>query len=452
MRFIARFAQEKENCFEVITVYDETIKKESLNKQEPSVISIASDSPAAVWFERKMSDDFGIKILYADDTRPLVRHEHTVQNLFPMRKAFRQKVMEHNAITPLADTPSAKLITSVTHPYHLESFQLHFLDKEQMISEFEMMPFYKHRGIEKMVEGMKLEEARVIVERISASQTIAYQTAFLDIELQASKKSLPNMVKKRHLFLLELERVITHLTDLSILCQLMEFSKGSEFFIKYVEKGRVIMQKLTGSRFGFSSVRVEADFLPIEEVYDFLVLLDRELHQFERWIEKRDKILKKSLLLGRVSKAQAIKYGLVGIMARSVGVVLDRRDNQDAFVEYDYHINMEEGGDVFARFNIRISEIFTSLRIMRSLVIKETLSFNLGQPLEDGEYYAYVESASGEVMMYMALKDGLIERFFLRDPSFLNAQILPLSLKNTNVTELGLIMKSIPLNISAIDL
>jgi len=452
MRLIARFAQEKENCFEVITVYDETIKKESLNKQAPSVISIVRDFPAAAWFERKMSDDFGIKILYADDKRPLVRHEHATPNLFPMRKAFTQKVMEHNASTPLADTPTDKLVTTVTHPYHLESSQLRFLDKEQMISEFEMISFYKHRGIEKMVEGLKLEEARAIVERISASQTIAYQTAFLEIELQASKKSLPDVVKKRHLFLLELERVITHLTDLSILCQLMEFPKGSEFFIKYVEKGRVVMHKLTGSRFGFSSIRVDTDFLPIEEVYDFLVLLNKELHQFERWVEKRDKILKKSLLLGRISKAQAIKYGLVGIMARSVGIVLDRRDNNGLFVEYDYHINMEEGGDVFSRFNIRISEIFTSLRIMRSLSIKETLVYGLTQSVEDGEYYTYVESASGEVMMYMALKDGLIERFFLRDPSFLNAQILPLSLKNANVTELGLIMKSIPLNISAIDL
>jgi len=452
MRFIARFAQEKENCFEVITVYDKTIKKESLNKQAPTVISIVRDFPAAVWFERKMTDDFGIKILYADDKRPLVKHENSPQKIFPMRKAFTQNSIDRNAITSLTDNPSDKLVTSVTHPYHLESSQLHFLDKDQIISDFEMIPFYKHRGIEKMVEGLKLEEARAIVERIVASQTIAYQIAFLDIELQASKKFLPDMVKKRHLFLLELERVITHLTDLSILCQLMEFSKGSEFFIKYVEKGRVIMHKLTASRFGFSSVRVDADFLPIEEVYDFLVLLDKELHQFECWIEKRDKILKKSLLLGRISKAQALKYGLVGIMARSVGIVLDRRDHNGSFVEYDYHINMEEGGDAFSRFNIRISEIFTSLRIMRSLGIKETLYFSLGKPIEDGEYYAYVESALGEVMMYMALKDGVIKRFFLRDPSFLNAQILPVALENANVSDLSLIMKSIPLNISAIDL
>jgi len=452
MRLIARFAQEKDNALEVITVYDNSIEKETLDIETPDVISISKEFPSAAWFERKMTDDFGIKILESNDERSLVHHEHFPINIFPMRKRFINKRIEHNRIcTSLETLNEERLITSVTHPYHLESSQLQFLDNNKTILDFEMMPFYKHRGIEKMLEGLKLEEARGIVERISASQSIAYQTAFLDIELQASKKSLPERIKKRHLFLLELERVINHLSDLSILCQLMEFSRGSKFFIQYVEKGRVVMAKLTGSRFGFSSVRADSDFLPMDEVYEFLVILGKELPEFESWIVKKKKTFKKTLLLGQVSKEQALMYGLVGIMARSVGIAFDRRDNNNLFVECDYHINMEDDGDTFSRFNIRISEIFTSLRIMRSLVINNVLPFCLGTPI-DGEYYAYVESSAGEVMMYIALKDGLIERFFLRDPSFLNAQVLPMALENANVSDLSLIMKSIPLNISSIDL
>ena len=420
MRFIARFAQERENFLEVITVYDEVVKKESLNKETQTLLSITKEFPSAGLFESKMSNDFGIKILNSVDESPLV---NVNENFF----------------------------TTITHPYHLESSKICFLDKNRRISNFEMMPFYKHRGVEKMLEGLKLEEAMSIVERISASHTIAYQTAFLDIQLQASKKSLPDMIKKRHLFLLELERVINHLTDLSILCQLLEFTKGSEFFINYVEKARVIMKELTSSRFGFSSVRVDSDFLNMDEVYEFLVLLGKELPIFESWIVKRKKILKKTILLGQISKERALEYGLVGIMARSVGIPLDRRENNDFFLEYDYHINLEEEGDTLSRFSIRISEIFTSLRVMRSLVINNILPFFLGTPI-DGEYYAYVESSAGEVMMYISLKDGVIERFFLRDPSFLNIQVLPFALQDAKVSNLSLIMKSIPLNISAIDL
>ena len=451
MRLIARFAQEKETFFEVITVYDERTIKEQLNKKTPALISIAKDYPAAVWFERKITDDFGIEILYSNDERPLVKHEHFPKNIFPMRKEFTKDSIEYAKLAIQEDESNHAIIIGPTQPYHLESSQFQLFDRNQTIVHFEMMPFYKYRGIEKMLEGLTLEASREIVERISASQSIAYQIAFLDIELQATKKILPDIIKKRHTFLLELERIINHLTDLSMLCQLLEFDDGSKFFIKHVEEGRIAMKKLTANRFGFSSVRVDADFLDMDDVYDFLFLLEKELLEFESWIEKRDKILAKTLLLGQISKERAKAYGLVGIMARSLGIPLDRRNENNFFTKHDYYINIEESGDTFSRFNIRISEIFTSLRMMRNLVKNNVLPFFLGTNI-DGEYYTYVESSAGEVMMYVALKKGLIERFFLRDPSFLNAQILPFCIKNTEVSDLGLIIKSIPLNISAIDL
>lgn len=451
MRLIARFAQEKEKFFEVITVYDERTIKECLNKRTPALMSIAKDYPAAVWFERKIKDDFGIDILYADDERPLVKHEHFPSNIFPMRKAFIQNSVEHNKPDTLTDELNQGVIIGPTHPYHLESSEFQVFDRYETILHFEMMPFYKYRGIEKMLEGLNFNEARGIVERISASQTIAYQIAFLDIELQSAKKTLPEILKKRHAFLLELERIINHLTDLSMLCQLLEFDDGSKFLIQYVDEARDAMKKLTAHRFGFSSICVDSDFLNMDGIYDFLFLLEKELKEFEEWIGKRDKILVQTLLLGQVSKKITMDYGLVGIMARSLGVRLDRRENDIFFEKYDYYINLEEAGDTFSRFNMRLSEIFTSIRMMKNLIQNKVLPFFIGNVI-DGEYYSYVESSAGEVMMYVALKDGLIERFFVRDPSFLNAQVFSFCIRNSNVSDLGLILKSIPLNISAIDL
>ena len=451
MRLIARFAQEKEDFFEIITVYDESTIKERLNKKTPSLISIAHAYPAAVWFERKIQDDFGIEILYSNDERPLVKHEHFPSNIFPMRKDFLDVDVEHEKINQLATDENHGVITDCSHPFHLESSQFQVFDKDESILHFEMMTFYKYRGIEKMVEGLSLEEARPIVERISASSTIAYQTAFLDIKLQSSKKSLPKKIKKRHMFLLELERTINHLTDLSVLCQLVNFEDGTAFFVKFVGEGREIMQKITGHRFGFSSLLVDVKFLNMDEANDFLLRLGKELLEFTDWIEKKDKILLNTLLLGQISKSKVIDYGLVGIMARCSGIRLDRREYSDAYTNHDFHISLEEGGDTFSRFNIRITEVLTSLRMMRSLVSNDIITFYIGTPV-DGEYYSYVESSAGELMMYISLKNGLIERFFVREPSFLNAQALPSIIKNSDVSTLGLIMKSIPLNISAIDL
>ncbi len=451
MRLIARFAQEKEAFFEVITVYDERTVKERLNKKTPALISIAGEYPAATWFERKITDDFGIEILYSNDKRPLVYHKHFSDTCYPMRKAFTTKTLEYKKVEELEDKDTQRVSIGPTHPFHLESCQFQVFDKENTILNFEAKTFYKYRGIEKMLEGLSLEEAAPIIERISASQTIAYQIAFLDIKLQASKKTLPIMLQKRHLFLLELERIINHLTDLSMLCQLVGFKDGANFFIVFVEDARNIMKKLTGHRFGFSSIKIDIESINIDEVYEFLFFLEKKLLEFQKWIETKDKILWDTLLLGEISRNQVIDYGLVGLMARSAGIRLDRREEDEFYLNHDFHINLEEVGDTFGRFNVRITEILSSLRIMRSLANQNLLPFFLGT-MVDGEYYSYVESSAGEVMMYIALKDSKIERFFLRDPSFLNAQALPLFLKDTNVSKLDLVIKSIPLNISAIDL
>ena len=451
MRLIARFAQEKEDFFEIITVYDERVIKERLNKHTPALISIAEEFPTAVWFERKISDDFGIEILYSKDKRPLVKHEHFPKDIFPMRKNYAKFSLNHQYAEQIDSPENYGVILGPTHPYHLESSQFQFFEQNKKILHFELMPFYKYRGIEKMLEGLTLEEARPIVERISAPQTIAYQTALLEIQLQASKKVLPEIIKKRHVFLLEFERILNHLNDLFILCQLVSFSEGASFFIKFLEEGRESMKKFTGHRFGFNAILLDAEFHDMEDVYGFLFALEKELLLFEEWIEQRDDILEKMLLLGQISKKDVEEYGLVGILARCVGTHVDRRLEDVFYEKNNFYINLEEGGDVFSRFNIRVNEIFTSLRVMKNLLKKNLFPFFLGTAV-DGEYYSYVESSAGEIMMYIALKEGLIERFFIRDPSFLNAQILPICIKESDIDNLGLIVKSIPLHISAIDL
>ena len=451
MRLIARFAQEQEKFFEIITVYDERTIKERLNKNRPALISIAEDYPAAVWFERKITDDFGIEILYSNDKRPLVKHEHFPKNLFPMRKDYVKTNVKHEEESTGLKEGDHGVILGPTHPYLLESSQFQLFDRDETILHFEMMPFYKYRGIEKMLEGLTLEEARPIVERISAPQTISYQIAFLDIQLQASKKRLPEMLKKRHVFLLEFERIMNHLNDLAIMCQLVEFHDGASFFSNFIEEGRETMKNLTGHRFGFNSVMVESDFVDMDEAYEFLFSLERELLKFEKWIETKEKVLEKLLLVGQISKKTAEAYGLVGLIARCSNIALDRRQGDSFFEKNDFYINLEDAGDTFSRFNIRVSEIFTSLRVMRNLVKNNILPFFLGTPV-DGEYYSYIESSSGELMMYISLKEGIIDRFFVRDPSFLNMQVLSFCVKNSEISNLGLIIKSIPLNVSAVDL
>jgi len=451
MRLIARFAKEQESCFEIITVYDTRVVKERINKRTPALVSISKEYPTAVWFERKLSDDFGIDILYSNDKRPLLKHEHFPKNIYPMRKDFSALSLEYSDSLPEKLDKNHGTLLGPIQPYHIESSQFQFFDRNGDILHFETMPFYKYRAIEKMVEGMSLDEAKPIIERISGSSSIAYQLAYLEIQLEASKRILPTSLKIKHMFFLEFERVINHLSDLGIICQSIEFKEGFSFFMKLVEYGRETMSELTGHRFGFDVINMDSSTLDLERGYRFVRHLEKELLWFEQWIKDRRIFWKKLVQQGLLSKEDASEFGLVGIMARSVNLELDRRKEDRLYREYGFVTAQEAIGDVSSRFKIRLTEIHTSVRIMRRVLDNRVLPFFLGSFL-DGEYYSYVESSAGELMMYLEIKDEKIERFFVRDPSFLNAQALSRSLKGNEIDALGLIIKSIPISFSANDL
>jgi len=451
MRLIARFAKEQEVFFEIITVYDKRVVKERINKITPALLSIAKEYPTAVWFERKITDDFGIEILYSNDKRPLLKHEHFPKDIYPMRKSFSKLSLEYSREKVDKSIDNHGIILGPTVPYYLESSQFQLFNRENNILHFEIMPFYKYRAIEKMLEGMTLEEAKPIVSRISGASSIAYQLAYLDIQLQASKKILPFGLKIKHMFFLEFERVLNHLYDLGLMCQFIDFIEGFSFFMKLLEEGRETMSELTGHRFGFTVIEMNSNSIDLKKAYDFIRHLEKELFWFEKWIKTKYSFWKKMIQQGVISREEASEFGLVGLVARSVNLDLDRRTDDKLYREYSFIIAQEGIGDASARFKIRLTEIHTSLRMMRRVLDNKVLPFFLGS-FKDGEYYSYIESAGGELMMYLEIKDEKIERFFVRDPSFLNAQVLSRCVKGNKLDALGLIIKSIPLSFSANDL
>ena len=451
MRLIARFVKEKETYFEIITVYDIKIAKERINKITPVLVSITKEYPAATWFERKIRDDFGIEILYNNDKRPLVKHEHFPSDIFPMRKSFDNVSLEYTeGINDIIEDKHGLVIGPI-HPYHLESSQFQLFEQNNDILHFESMPFFKYRAIEKMVEGLSLEEAKPIIERISGTSTIAYQLNYLDIQLQASNRVLPKTLKERHIFFLEFENTINHLYDLAIMCQFIDFVEGYSFFMKLVEEGRETMGIITGHRFGFGAIDMECYTMEIKEAERFISTVEDELLWFEKWIQKRTSLWKKLVQRGVITKEEALSFGLVGLVARSVNLDIDLRTEDKLYREYGFTIAQEGMGDSSSRFKIRLSEIHSSLKLMRCVIDSKVLPFFIGT-YQDGEYYSYIESSLGELMMYVELIDSKIERFFVRDPSFLNAQILSRCIKNNEMESLGLILKSIPLSFSGNDL
>jgi len=463
MRFIARFAKDMKDYYEVSTVYDENIVKEKIDKKEAFLRSIAKRYPAAVWFERKISDDFGITIKDIFDNRTLFKHERFPKGIFPLRKDFDQKEINFSndyreyKYERVSGDSVFEVSVGPIHAGIIEPGHFHFSQAGEDILHLEVRHFYKYRAIEKMLEGKTLFEAKKIIEKISGNESVAYQIAWRDIVCKSCDFELDERLKIQHAFLLELERLIHHLTDLGFIPNDAGFSSALAYASKMAEDSRRVMKKITSHRFGFGGIDFTIKEFDKEYLNKFLLNLEDEMKFFEDWILDIPSLWDRFDTTGILTKDEAKIYSCVGVVARASGIEVDRR-NDGFYQDFGYQMITENKGDVASRFKVRLYEVFNSITMMKNFL---NIDFSINKQLNeitdninanDGEYISFCESSIGELFMYIFIKNGVIDRFFVRDPSFINWQALHLMMPNNIIADFPLINKSCDLSYAGNDL
>src|SRR5579872_1497123 len=134
--------------------------------------SIVSHIPAASLYEREIKDMFGLIPVGNPDVRPLVLHEHWPDGIFPLRKEFeletkaKRQDKEYQFLRVqgegICEIPVGPVHAGIIEPGH---FRFSVLGEN--IVNLETRLFYTHKGIEKLEESMRLDEALLLSERIA---------------------------------------------------------------------------------------------------------------------------------------------------------------------------------------------------------------------------------------------------------------------------------------------
>ncbi len=454
MRLIARFAVEIENAIEIIDVFDKKTIKTTLSLEKLECESITKKFPSAIWMERKISDEFGVRFINSFDTRVLLKHERFPTDIYPLRKDFKDKDIDFSEFKPypyevIGGDSVFEVGVGPIHAGIIEPGHFHFSQAGEEILHLEIRHFYKYRGIEKMCEGKKPLEIKKIVERISGNESIAYQIAFFDILSQSSGIEIPKSLKQKYATLLELERIIHHLTDIGFIANDVGFSPALALGSKLSEEARRVFSKITSHRFGFGAIKEEVE-IDYEYLIEFVDYLEKELNFFKEWISDIPSVWDRFDTTGKLTLSDAIKYGAVGVGARASGVKIDVRDN-DFYKEFGYELKFKKTGEVSSRFLLRFEEIINSIEMIRNFKTNknEKLEF---KKFSDGEFFSFSESSIGELFMFMKIKDGVVDRFFVRDPSFINWQVFHTTIYKDIIADFPLINKSFDLSYAGSDL
>ena len=292
--------------------------------------------------------------------------------------------------------------------------------------------------------------------------------------------------------MVELSRIVNHLWAIGFwLNDIGAFFTPVLYFIQERERILDFFEAVAGSRmmcnymrfgglFGDLPERIKSvSNLTNDRVRDYNTMqfltemvnerIPRTIDELEQLLTQNEIVIERSIGVGILSPEDAINYSAAGPLLRGSGVAYDirRADPYSIYPELDFDVAVEDEGDMYARYRVRVKELRESVRILRQILprLEATKGESIwadGKPgayaprVPLGEAYGRVENGKGELGYYVVSaggKNGSSNpwRYHVRAPSFINLTPMGIMSKGYKVADVVGILGSIDIVLGETD-
>lgn len=354
------------------------------------------------------------------------------------------------------------------------------LDGEIVISCIPDIGFL-HTGVEKNMEAKIYQKAEVMTDRLDYLNPIGNNLVFCLAVEKLVDLDVPARAQALRVILAELTRIGSHLLWMGT--SALDLAAMSVFLYGMREREMIldIFEMCSGQRMMTTYVRPGGLWrdVPVEfeaAVRNFLEIMPRRLDEYESLLTTNTLFMERTREIGVISTEDCIRWGISGPVLRATGMAYDLRKARpySGFEQYDFNVPTFTGGDIYARYLVRVQEVRESIKIIRQAMDKLPLGpvrsnnrkfvppprseigvsmealihhFKLwteGFPAPAEGVYTAIESPRGELGIYMEGNGGpKPQRVYYRGPSFANLQIMPLLSKDHFVADVVGIIGSI---------
>ena len=272
---------------------------------------------------------------------------------------------------------------------------------------------YIHRSIEKMCESNSYQQIVHLTDRLDyLSSHINNEAVCLCVE-NALELEVPDRVKVIRTILGELTRIASHTLWWGVMG--MDVGALTSYFYGFRDREMIndIFEETCGARLtmnynipGGLMHDIHPNF--IRRVKEFIVHFRSKLPEYDRLLTGNIIFQKRTKGVGILTKEDAINFGASGPVARASGYSCDVRKYHpySALDRVNFTEALDTSGDSFARYKVRISEMWESLNIIEQLIdnIPEgdhKVATNAVIKLPKGDFYQKVETARGEFGVYI---------------------------------------------------
>jgi len=321
-------------------------------------------------------------------------------------------------------------------PYHplLEEPELFKLYCDgEIVRDIKWETGYNHRGIEKLSESKTFDQVFFLVERVCGICSTSHPFAFANCIEEIANVEVPNRAKYIRSIIGELERIHSHLLWLGLAGHFLGYNTVFMWAWKYREPILDLFEMITGNRnsyamFKLGGVRRDIPNQLIPEIQKHMDNFIPKLDLLTGAVMDDPVIHARTKGVGVLTKQDSIDFAAVGPVARASGVDIDvrRDDPYAAYPLVNWKVITAEAGDVFAKTEVRLLEMYESVSIIKQCLEglkkeKEGETEVKVKNVPAGMGTGRAEAPRGEVFHFMITDGGYSPvRHKIRAPSYVN--------------------------------
>jgi Ni,Fe-hydrogenase III large subunit len=406
--------------------------------------SIGMTHPPAIRLERAIRDLFGYEPVGLPDKRGWFDHaEGTDYPFLPVDGIGLHQI------------PVGPVHAGIIEPGHFR-----FTCDGETVVRLEERLGYVHKGIDELFSGAPVDQAARLACRVSGDSAVALSIGFARAIEDAVGMTPPRRALWLRALMAEMERIANHLGDFGAICNDASFT----LILAHCAVLRERVLRASDSAFGHRLMMdrivpggVTAD-LDLQNVNAITALVREIRDRFAALTDLYDKtasLQDRTVATGILRPALAKQFGAGGYVGRASGRMFDARKHPGyaPYGNLDFEIPVLNEGDVNARAWIRAREIGTSLDLIEQILHEMPTGDTMTHvPAGTGEALTLTEAFRGDVLVWLRVNQGRVERCHIRDASWFQWPLLEAVIEGNIVADFPLCNKSFNCSYSGHDL
>ncbi|EAX48205.1 NADH dehydrogenase (ubiquinone) [Thermosinus carboxydivorans Nor1] len=311
-----------------------------------------------------------------------------------------------------------------------------------------------HRGMEYLVMKRNIYQNLTLIERVCSLCSNNHPFTYCMALEKIAGIKIPERAEYLRVIADEIKRIASNLFNAAMLAHIIGFDS---LFMHVMELREIVQdtkETVYGNRMDLAAnciggVKYDLSDEKIKYMMKQMDMLKKPLEEIVDIYMNNKFVRARTEGAGILPKEEAIRYGVVGPVARGSGIDYDVRV-KSPYAAYDkikFNVAVENGCDVRARAMVRLREIQEAINIiqqcLKDLPDGPTCIDYLPE-IPAGEAIAKSEAPRGELIYYLRTNGSdKPERIKWRVPTYMNWEALNVMMPGNKVSDISLIICSI---------